>query len=570
MADRYQTLYRLPANLYIEGSPVIIVAGALLKDTADNAVIGQLKILNISPNRIISCKVLVNAFSISGDALDTPAYFDYLDINVSQGESFGTKVPIPFQNSTTRKYTVSVSEVVFLDGSIWRAPEKEWSSLPTPKTADQYFSDRELLKQYKLELGENHQFIPLTNSNLFFCSCGAISLGADSACYKCRRTYQNISKILSDSYLNGRKEERLKQETISKQQREEAAKKQAEEKKRKQKKFAKMVIALAIATVTMFAVSRFFIIPEIQKAKAYKEATMLMSEGAYDEAAEAFLSLNNYKDSQSQVEHCQELKMEAEYQDALELLNNGNFKTAKNRFLSLSNYKDSAEMVDKCDELENEDNYQKALDLMNQGKYDQAMEMFSALGHFNDSEELVKKCQEAQNETAYQEALALIETGDYQEAVKILYDIRYYKDADDLIPYVKGMTAIRFKDPSYESLVESPTVIEDKTVYVNFASYLQAHPGLLSQNAIPEFNYDQKRRIYYSYESNAQDVAKQLGSEFDRAKGTYLDGKHSSQIGGSLARLAYKFTVNEKKYIVTVTEVSSVEESVNVKVEPAY
>ena len=32
MAERYNKLYSLPGNLYAAGSPVIICAGALLKD----------------------------------------------------------------------------------------------------------------------------------------------------------------------------------------------------------------------------------------------------------------------------------------------------------------------------------------------------------------------------------------------------------------------------------------------------------------------------------------------------------------------------------------------------------
>ena len=41
MADRYQSLYRLQPNLYLEGCPVIIVAGALLKDTVTEKVLAQ-------------------------------------------------------------------------------------------------------------------------------------------------------------------------------------------------------------------------------------------------------------------------------------------------------------------------------------------------------------------------------------------------------------------------------------------------------------------------------------------------------------------------------------------------
>ena len=39
MSERYSKLYVLPENLYAEGSPVIIAAGALLKDNQTGRVV---------------------------------------------------------------------------------------------------------------------------------------------------------------------------------------------------------------------------------------------------------------------------------------------------------------------------------------------------------------------------------------------------------------------------------------------------------------------------------------------------------------------------------------------------
>ena len=44
MSERYAKLSHLPENLYMEGSPVIIAAGALLKDNQTGRVIAQLKL----------------------------------------------------------------------------------------------------------------------------------------------------------------------------------------------------------------------------------------------------------------------------------------------------------------------------------------------------------------------------------------------------------------------------------------------------------------------------------------------------------------------------------------------
>lgn len=48
MNERFTSLFRIPDNLYSTGSPVIIIAGALLKDNQTGHMLTQIKIKNIS------------------------------------------------------------------------------------------------------------------------------------------------------------------------------------------------------------------------------------------------------------------------------------------------------------------------------------------------------------------------------------------------------------------------------------------------------------------------------------------------------------------------------------------
>ena len=48
MAERFERLYKLSENLYIDGAPIIISAGALLKDTATGSVVAQIKFHSVS------------------------------------------------------------------------------------------------------------------------------------------------------------------------------------------------------------------------------------------------------------------------------------------------------------------------------------------------------------------------------------------------------------------------------------------------------------------------------------------------------------------------------------------
>ena len=59
MSNRFEKLYSLPCSLYAPNSPVIIVAGVLLKDTQTGRVLAQLKLKNISPKTIKAVTISV-------------------------------------------------------------------------------------------------------------------------------------------------------------------------------------------------------------------------------------------------------------------------------------------------------------------------------------------------------------------------------------------------------------------------------------------------------------------------------------------------------------------------------
>ena len=111
MTSRFQEVFRLPSQQYIEGSPVIIEAGALQKDEQTGKILAQIKIKNISPNIIVGCKVFIRSFELSGAELQGIDSFSYLDISVARGGDFGTKDPELLPNDLARKYSVAVTEV---------------------------------------------------------------------------------------------------------------------------------------------------------------------------------------------------------------------------------------------------------------------------------------------------------------------------------------------------------------------------------------------------------------------------------------------------------------------------
>ena len=119
MSERYSRLFSLPTNLYTEGSPILIAAGALLKDNHTNKVLVQLKFRNISQKAIKSVKVKVNAYDTAKGQLDGIDTFSYLDLSVAANEEFGQSTPIHLPDATTRSFNVEILSVVYSDSEVF-------------------------------------------------------------------------------------------------------------------------------------------------------------------------------------------------------------------------------------------------------------------------------------------------------------------------------------------------------------------------------------------------------------------------------------------------------------------
>lgn len=118
MSERYKRLFALPENLHTEDAPVVIAAGALLKDNQTGRVMAQLKLKNVSEETIKSVKVSIQAFGKSGvEAKEI--HYEYANISVKSGEEFGSKTPIE-QNNKILYYSAVITEVLFENGTAWK------------------------------------------------------------------------------------------------------------------------------------------------------------------------------------------------------------------------------------------------------------------------------------------------------------------------------------------------------------------------------------------------------------------------------------------------------------------
>lgn len=119
MSERYSRLFSLPGNLYTDGSPVLVVAGALLHDRLSGNVLAQLKLRNISSKPIKSVKVRIIAYDTANGQLRGVEEFSYLDLSAASNEEFGPNIPIILPDAATRSFCVEILSAVYADNEVF-------------------------------------------------------------------------------------------------------------------------------------------------------------------------------------------------------------------------------------------------------------------------------------------------------------------------------------------------------------------------------------------------------------------------------------------------------------------
>lgn len=195
MSERYLKLFSLEENLYIPGSPVLIAAGALLKDTQTGTILGQLKLQSISDQSIKAATVALVPLDTVGNPLGEPVSYQYLDLKVTRDAYWGSQDPIRFSDPSTRAYTASVKEVIFSDNSIWTAPNSAWKALPAKTTLETQLDDFELATQYKMHFGLDCQYAYQTVEDLWYCPCGAVNHQGERACHSCQKDSNELAGV---------------------------------------------------------------------------------------------------------------------------------------------------------------------------------------------------------------------------------------------------------------------------------------------------------------------------------------------------------------------------------------
>lgn len=403
MDSRFVKLFAINDRLYLQGSPVLLEAGALLKDSTTGRVLAQLKICNLSEQSIVACKVGIKAYEMNGNEVEGIDEYSYLDISVPMGDFFGVKTPIYMPDPITRRIDVVVLEVVFADHSVWKSEFMKWTPLEKQEELNEIYHNFEIVKQYQMEMTDDSPamkenapiYYPVCTRGIFMCTCGTVNKPETRACRKCHRRFESMMSVLNDASVEERCQERLREEKEEQEaaialEQEVAQKRAILKAKRKKKAIAWSLVVIILGT--LITLTPKYIVPPIKQLIDYNRAQKYLTSEKYDDAIDAFDKLGKYKDSP-------EKKRESIYHKALFLMNEGNYDEAISLFFSIEAYKDA-------ETKRMEAVYCKAEKLLGEGEYETAKYLFYSIPSYNDSLERRK-------EIIYKQGEIYLHNGEY-------------------------------------------------------------------------------------------------------------------------------------------------------------
>ena len=253
MAERFEKLFALPHNLYSEGSPIIISAGSLLKDTETGKIIAQIKYHSISAVPIKALKIRVAAYDISGMELEGVDEYQYLDLNIQNGQDFGSNKAIVLPNAVTRSFNIT-SVIAILSNGTTRSATMPMKALSASATLISLLKSTEIVKQYQLETSKEAVYVPYKEADLWCCACG--EWNSNDNCTRCGLDYHTAHKYLDSSFLEPKAEERIVKEQQHQEQQKRVAEEQekvAKEYERKKKKKTTIFAIVAIAAIVIIS-----------------------------------------------------------------------------------------------------------------------------------------------------------------------------------------------------------------------------------------------------------------------------------------------------------------------------
>lgn len=205
----FTVIRRFENYQYIEGCPIFITGGNLLKDRETNNIFVQTRFKSISPKCISAVIFDIVCFDIENETLEGVTRYQLLDLNIKNGETFGDKELICCPNKFTRKCNVVVKSVIFSDDTRWEFSENDkiivfglQSRVPDKKLLPVLIDDFKSLNYP----ADKVIYIPKTYEYHWICTCGAIN-HYNRECSVCGMNKSKLFELFDDRHIKAREEE---------------------------------------------------------------------------------------------------------------------------------------------------------------------------------------------------------------------------------------------------------------------------------------------------------------------------------------------------------------------------
>lgn len=415
MSERFDKLYELPYELYSVGSPVVVLAGALLRDRTTGKALVQLKFQSISDIPIKAIKIDISVFDVSEKEIEGVKEYQYLDLHIAEGQEFGSNKAIILPNTVARSFNVSKMTVVLMDGDIISV------AMPLGKLPDtvdlKSLNNQELVKQYQLEIGMPVKYVPQESNGIWRCTCGIWNKG--EKCSHCRAYKDIVFSAYDYSELTEKMNIRLAHEKVEAEERAERNRIKSEKNRNRSKKIA--IISAAICSIiALYMVVTQWIYPSfIIPSGIYSNAEQLLEEGQYADAEEMFISIGEYKDALDRAEEAKIAQLDIAYNKAINLYDEEYYEKAIVEFEKLNGYRDSKEKIAEIEEIILSIKYDDAVHLLSERKYDEAYSAFQSIWNYKDASVMML-------EVRHLQANEMVEKGEYYNAARIFYSLSDY------------------------------------------------------------------------------------------------------------------------------------------------
>lgn len=332
MSERYKQVKLYDSFSFCPTCPVDILKGAIYIDTVTNKAVFQLKFINMQEKHIKAIYVQIKGSNDLGQELENKEY-QYLDLNVSINQEFGTEQLKDLNNNTIRSIEITLNKVIYADNEVW----ENKSTVVYDRTSLQCI-DKNLLvvakkKTIEQKIQTDKMYYPTQNDNYWTCVCGTYNSNSKEKCYKCNCN----KKIVMDYFNRHTLENDLKQYN----EQQEKEKKELQEKiKNTRNKIKKTICKMLMVTIIISIIIFISVISykQISLYCKYKQAQKYIKNNNYIEAINVLDEIINYKDSK-------ELIKSAKYSQANKYISDNNYIEAIDIFNEIIDYKDSKEII---------------------------------------------------------------------------------------------------------------------------------------------------------------------------------------------------------------------------------